>query len=101
MDNAMEARSQRIRHNLRRPLAGRGDLLNETAGNTVPETVPWPEERVVGVVGESEGDYTRSAIIPSTPIRVRDGAAVLCCSGCGCCGESSDSGGDIIETYES
>jgi len=29
MDYALEARSQRIRHHLRRPLAGRGDLPNE------------------------------------------------------------------------
>jgi len=38
MDDALEACSQRIRHHLHRPLAGRKDLLNETAGNTVNET---------------------------------------------------------------
>jgi hypothetical protein len=40
MDDALEARSQRIRHYLRRPLASRGDLLNENARNTVTETDP-------------------------------------------------------------
>jgi hypothetical protein len=29
MDDALEARSQRVRHHLPRPLAGRGNLLNE------------------------------------------------------------------------
>ncbi len=40
MNDVLEASSQRLCHHLRKPLAGRGDLLNETAGNTVTETVP-------------------------------------------------------------
>ena len=34
--DAMEARHQRLRHHLRRPVPGRRDLLAMTAGNTVP-----------------------------------------------------------------
>ena len=40
MDHALEASTQRIRHHLRRPLAGSRDLLMKTAGNTVSETDP-------------------------------------------------------------
>ena len=47
MDDAMEASSQRIRHHLRRPLAGRRDLLNETAGNTLNETDPGSPKRAL------------------------------------------------------
>jgi len=39
MDNALEASTQRVRHHLRRPLAGSRNLLMKTAGNTVGETV--------------------------------------------------------------
>jgi NAD(P)H-hydrate repair Nnr-like enzyme with NAD(P)H-hydrate epimerase domain len=40
MDNTVEASAERVRDHLRRPLAGSRDLLMETAGNTVTETVP-------------------------------------------------------------
>lgn len=40
MDNALETSSQRIRNHLRRPIPGRGELLNEKARNTVNEIVP-------------------------------------------------------------
>jgi len=40
MDHAVEASAQRVRHHLRRPLAGSRNLLMKTAGNTVSETVP-------------------------------------------------------------
>ena len=40
MDDEVEASAQRLRDHLRRPLAGSRDLLMETAGNTVGETVP-------------------------------------------------------------
>ena len=40
MDHALETSSQRIRHHLRRPLAGSRDVLMKTAGNTVSETDP-------------------------------------------------------------
>jgi hypothetical protein len=36
----VETRPQRFRDNLRRPVLGRRDLLNQTAGNTVREIVP-------------------------------------------------------------
>jgi transposase-like protein len=35
MDHALEASAQRVRHHLRRPLAGSRNLLMKTAGNTV------------------------------------------------------------------
>jgi hypothetical protein len=38
----MEARLERIRHYLRRPVPGRRDLLTMTAGNTVREIDPCP-----------------------------------------------------------
>ena len=40
MDNALEASPERVRHHLRRPLAGSRNLLMKTAGNTVPVTDP-------------------------------------------------------------
>jgi hypothetical protein len=40
MDHEVEASAQRVRHHLRRPLAGTRDLLRSTAGNTVSEAVP-------------------------------------------------------------
>ena len=40
MDDEVEACAQRVRHHLRRPLAGSRNLLMNTAGNTVSETVP-------------------------------------------------------------
>ena len=40
MDHAVEAGAQRVRDHLRRPLAGSRNLLMETPGNTVSETVP-------------------------------------------------------------
>ena len=40
MDHEVEAGAQRVRDHLRRPLAGSRNLLIETAGNTVSETVP-------------------------------------------------------------
>jgi hypothetical protein len=40
MDNALEASPQRVRHHLRRPLAGSRNQLMKTAGNTLNETVP-------------------------------------------------------------
>jgi len=36
----VEASPQRVRHHLRRPLAGSRNLLMTTAGNTLSETVP-------------------------------------------------------------
>ncbi len=39
-EQAVEARSERIRDNLRRPVPGGRDLLTKTAGNTVGEIVP-------------------------------------------------------------
>ena len=38
MDDALEARSQRVRHHLQRPLAGRRNLLNENAGALMKQT---------------------------------------------------------------
>jgi len=35
MDHAVEASAQRVRHHLRRPLAGSRNLLMKTAGTTV------------------------------------------------------------------
>jgi hypothetical protein len=40
MDHAVEASAERVRHHLRRPLAGSRNLLMKTAGNTVPVTDP-------------------------------------------------------------
>jgi hypothetical protein len=40
MGGALEASSGRIRYHLRRPIPGRGKLLNENARNTVNEIVP-------------------------------------------------------------
>ena len=40
MDDALEARSQSLCHHFQRPLAGRRNLLNENAGNTLNETDP-------------------------------------------------------------
>ena len=40
MDQALEARSQRLRHHLRRPLPGRREVLTENAGYTEIVTVP-------------------------------------------------------------
>ena len=40
MDDEVEASAQRLRDHLRRPLAGRRNVLVKTAGNTVSETVP-------------------------------------------------------------
>ena len=40
MDDEVEASPERVRHHLRRPLAGSRDLLMKTAGNTVPVTDP-------------------------------------------------------------
>src|SRR5215212_2588437 len=40
MDHEMEAGAQRVRHHLRRPLAGSRNLLMKTAGNTVAVTDP-------------------------------------------------------------
>ena len=40
MDNALETSTQRVRHHLRRPLAGSRNLLMKNAGNTVPVTDP-------------------------------------------------------------
>jgi len=50
MDHAVEASAQRVRDHLRRPLAGSRDLLMETAGNTVNETVPSDRRLDLGVV---------------------------------------------------
>ena len=57
MDDALEARSQRLCHHLQRPLAGRRNLLNENAGNTVNETVPSLD---VPESGTSESERCRS-----------------------------------------
>ena len=43
MDDALEARSQRVRDHLRRPIPGRRRLLMNTAGNTVSEIDPAPQ----------------------------------------------------------
>jgi putative transposase len=40
LDDAVETRTERVRDHLRRPIPGRRNLLMETAGNTVRETVP-------------------------------------------------------------
>jgi hypothetical protein len=40
MDDAVEARAERVRHHLRRPLACSRNLLMKTAGNTVAVTDP-------------------------------------------------------------
>jgi transposase-like protein len=40
VDDALETSPERLRHHLRRPLAGRRDLLTKTAGNTVGVTGP-------------------------------------------------------------
>ena len=37
--HAVEARTERLRHHLRRPVPGRRDLLDRTAGNTVSEAL--------------------------------------------------------------
>jgi hypothetical protein len=41
MDHEVETSAERVRYHRRRPLAGSRDLLMETAGNTLPVTVPW------------------------------------------------------------
>ena len=40
MDDEVETRTQRVRHHLRRPLAGSRNLLMINAGNTVAVTDP-------------------------------------------------------------
>ena len=67
MDNALEASSQRICHHLRRPLAGRRDLLNENAGNTLNETdpqLPVELEQAALVDGCTPGQAFRKVIMP-------------------------------------
>jgi hypothetical protein len=44
----LEASAERLRHDLRRPVPGRPDLLTKNAGNTVREIDPKP---TVGVAG--------------------------------------------------
>ncbi len=43
MDDALEASIERVRHHLRRPLAGSRNLLMKNAGNTIPVTDPIPD----------------------------------------------------------
>jgi hypothetical protein len=40
MDDTMEARIERVRHHLRRPLAGRRQPIMKTASYTLNEIVP-------------------------------------------------------------
>ena len=40
MDDEVEASTERVRHHLRRPLAGSRNLLMKTAENTLPVTDP-------------------------------------------------------------
>ncbi len=42
MDDEVETSAQRVRHHLRRPLAGSGNLMMNTAGNTLTVTDPEP-----------------------------------------------------------
>ena len=51
MDSALEASPQRVRHHLRRPLAGSRNLLVKTAENTHNETVPVAGKRCREFVG--------------------------------------------------
>ncbi len=85
MDHAMETRAQRVRHHLRRPLAGTRDLLKETAGNTVGDTVPrrslWPTRATgwssSGAVGRtvSRAAWDRGATYPSIQVAAAWGKA--------------------------
>src|SRR5215211_5131384 len=49
MDHEVEAGAQRVRHHLRRPLAGSRNLLMKTAGNTVAVTDPSVLEARAGL----------------------------------------------------
>ena len=56
MDDAVEASAERVRDHLRRPHAGPRDLLMNTAGNTVSETVPFSgSEKVKSTVVVMKG----------------------------------------------
>src|SRR6202012_1031690 len=68
MDHAVEARSQRVRDHLRRPIPGRRGLLMETAGNTVSEIDPWRTIRTCRIADGSQGLRYR-APAPCPPLR--------------------------------
>lgn len=66
MDHEMEASAQRVRDHPRRPLDGSRDLLMETAGNTVYETVP--AVLVIGgadLLGALPGDFDLEVLFAS------------------------------------
>ena len=54
MGHAVEASPERVRHHLRRPLAGSRNLLMKTAGNTVAVTDPSRKERRILAVNATD-----------------------------------------------
>ena len=80
MDHEVETSAERVRHDLRRPLAGSRNLLMKTAGNTVPVTDPILTQlcgRGSGVMGCSGWVWFRT--LEGCAIRGRSGVG----GGCG------------------
>jgi hypothetical protein len=61
MDDALETSTERVRHHLRRPLAGSRNLLMKTAGNTVVVTDPR------GVCGPHAASSTHPPVVTVAP----------------------------------
>jgi hypothetical protein len=59
MDHEVEASAERVRHHLRRPLAGSRNLLMNTAGDTVPVTDPDPAVAAAPPASPSVQDWGR------------------------------------------
>jgi hypothetical protein len=72
MDHEVETSAERVRYHLRRPLAASRNLLMETAGNTLPVTVPWTSR---AVVVESEDVLAFQGLILCCRAVVNDGGA--------------------------
>lgn len=60
MDHEVETSAERVRHHLRRPLAGSRNLLMTTAGNTVPVTDPRRKEQPQGGAKSSQHSGAKS-----------------------------------------